>query len=321
MSNENQTETQAETAETQDGKRQFDKGYRKIFSNKDSFMHFLNKYIQLPWAEGIDKDDLTQIESSFILKDFGELESDVIYKHEKKNLVFYILLEQQSKPDFSMPFRLLHYMVSILAMEFKNADPQKRILKDYRLPAIVPIVLYNGKDNWTPVRSFKEYTANHGEFGDYLIDFKYILFDLNRHNEEDILTTYKLLDFVFSMDLRHTTKGKEDFHRKLKKLAALQNKLTDDDVHTFITWIINTMFMGNTPHENFEKEAFDAFRKGDVDKMTHAFDGMVDSLIDERVSKIIKNMFAKGDTAEEIASVTEVPLYRVEELQQDIRPV
>jgi hypothetical protein len=182
-------------------------------------------------------------------------------------------------------------------------------------------VLYNGEESWTPVRSFKEYTANHDEFGDYLIDFKYILFDLNCYNEDGILTTYKLLDFVFSMDLRHNSKNKEDFRRKLRKLATLQNELTDDDVVKFLAWIINVIFKGKTPHENFEKEVFDTFRKGDVDKMTHAFDGMVDSLIDERVSKIIKNMFAKGDTAEEIASVTEVPLYRVEELQQDIRPV
>jgi hypothetical protein len=326
MSSKNQTETQAETAETQDGKRQFDKSYRNIFSDKESFIHFLQKYVQLPWAEWLAKDDLTQVDSNFITKEFGEFESDVIYKHEKKNMFFYILLEQQSTPDFSMPFRLLHYTVLLLAREFRNANPpKKRTPKDYRLPAVVPIVLYNGKEKWTPVRTFKEYTANHGEFGDYLIDFKYILFDLNRYNEDEILTTYKLLDFVFNMDLKHNSEDKKDFHRKLGKLAALQNELSDDDVRAFLAWIINVIFRGKTPHENFEKEVFDTFRKGDVDKMTHAFDGLLDSVADERVNesvaRIVKGMLAEGDSVDKIVRVTKMPQYRVEELQQDIRPV
>ena len=324
MSSENQNETQAETQE-QVGKSQYDRGYRDIFSSKESFVHFLKKYIKMPWAEEITADDLTQVESTFVLKTYGKRESDVIYEYKKKKLFFYILLEQQSKPDFTMPFRLLHYVVCLLAREFDNTPEDVRILKDFRLPAVVPIVLYNGEESWTPVRSFKEYTANHDEFGDYLIDFKYILFDLNRYNEDGILTTYKLLDFVFSMDLRHNSKDKEDFHRKLSKLAALQNELTDDDVVKFLAWIINVIFRGKTPHENFEKEVFEAFRKGDVVKMTHAFDGLLDmerkSAVEEWKAKVIKNLLAKGDTAEEVASATEVPLYKVEELQQDIRPV
>jgi hypothetical protein len=279
----------------------------------------------MPWTEEITADDLTQVESTFVLKTYGKRESDVIYEYKKKKLFFYILLEQQSKPDFTMPFRLLHYMVCLLAREFDNAPEDVRILKDFRLPAVVPIVLYNGEESWTPVQSFKEYTANHDEFGDYLIDFKYILFDLNRYNEDGILTTYKLLDFVFSMDLRHNSKDKEDFRRKLRKLAALQNELTDDDVVKFLAWIINVIFRGKTPHENFEKEVFDTFRKGDVEKMTHAFDGLldmeIDSAIEKRLATIIKNMLAAGDSVEKVASVTEVPLYRVEELQQGILPV
>ena len=313
MSNDNQTETQ-------EGKRQFDKSYRNIFSDKESFIHFLQKYVQLPWAEGIDKDDLTPVDSNFVTKEFGEFESDVIYKHEKKNIFFYILLEQQSTPDFSMPFRLLHYTVLLLAREFRNANPpKKRTPKDYRLPAVVPIVLYNGKEKWTPVRTFKEYTANHGEFGDYLIDFKYILFDLNRYNEDEIMTTYKLLDFVFSMDLQHNSKDKEDFHKKLRKLAALQNELTDNDVRAFLAWIINVIFRGKKPHENFEQEVFATFRKGDVEKMTHAFDGLLDmernSAVDERMAEVARKMIKHNKPVEEIMEFTDLTRDKIEELR------
>ena len=275
----------------------------------------------MPWADGIAKEDLTQVDSSFVTKEFGEFKSDVIYKHEKKNMFFYILLEQQSTPDFSMPFRLLHYIVLLLTREFRNANPpEKRVPKDYRLPAVVPIVLYNGKEKWTPVRTFKEYTANHGEFGDYLIDFKYILFDLNRYNEDEILTTYKLLDFVFKMDLKHNSKDKKDFHRKLSELAALQNELTDNDVRAFLAWIINVIFKGKTPHENFEQKVFETFRKGDVEKMTHAFDGLLDMERGSAMAEVARKMLKRNKPIEEIMEFTDLTRKEVEEVQQEFRP-
>ncbi|MDR2578522.1 MAG: Rpn family recombination-promoting nuclease/putative transposase [Chitinispirillales bacterium] len=43
----------------------------------------------------------------------------------------------------------------------------------------MPIVLYDGDDNWTAVRSYREYTKNYEVFGDSIINFDYLLFDLN----------------------------------------------------------------------------------------------------------------------------------------------
>jgi hypothetical protein len=312
-----------ETVQEKPSKKQHDKGYRDVLSNKDSFLHFLNKYIKLPWSEGITKDDLTQIESTFITSDYEKRESDVIYKLENKNVYFYILLEQQSKTDFSMPFRLLRYMVGILTSVFKNTNEEVRITKDFRLPAIVPIVLYNGEDNWTAVQTYKEYTSNYGEFGDSIIDFKYILFDLNRCNKDDILTTYKLVDFVFTMDLNHSTRTSDDFKRVAQELGELQHKMTDDDVKTFVSWVANVLLRGEVP-ENFEEETVSAFRKGDVRTMTHAFDRLLErekfSAVDELKLIITRNVLAKGGTVEDIVTLTELPQEEIEEAVTRLNP-
>jgi hypothetical protein len=133
---------------------QHDKGYRSVFAKKDNFLHFLTKYIKASWAADISEDNLEHVNATFVTKDYQKRESDVVYRLKNENVFFYVLLELQSESDFTMPFRLLNYMVNLLAHEFKNTPEVLRERKDFRLPAIVPIVLYNGEGNWTPVRSY-----------------------------------------------------------------------------------------------------------------------------------------------------------------------
>jgi hypothetical protein len=314
----------------QTGKQQHDRGYRNIFATKENFIHFLTKYIGELWTADLTVNDLTPIESSYVMKDYGERDSDIIYKCEKKNLFFYILSEQQSKNDFSMPFRLLSYMVNLLTNEFNNTPANIRESKDFRLPAIVPIVMYNGESVWTPVRAFREYTENYGVFGDCIIDFKYILFDLNRQNESDILTSRKLLDFVFDMDLRHNSRTREDFFGELKKLAELKNEMTDDDVHTFAAWLKNVVFRGIVP-EDFETQIVTAFRKGEGDVMTHSLYGFMErERVRERkegraegkaegktegILDVALRMLKRGKPLDEIAEDTGLPIEKVKALQ------
>jgi hypothetical protein len=76
---------------------------------------------------------------------------------EDGDVVFYVHLEMQSEPDFTMPFRLLVYTTELLRRLFAETEEKIRRRKDFRLPAVVPIVLYNGSDKWSCVGSFKEY--------------------------------------------------------------------------------------------------------------------------------------------------------------------
>jgi hypothetical protein len=294
-----------------------DEGYRKIMADKNSFLHFMNKYIEASWIEGVTVEDLEQINTTYIDDEYLKRESDIIYKIESKNVFFYTLLELQSEPDFSMPFRLLKYIVNLLDDVFKNTDKNTRVSKSFRLPAIVPIVLYNGEGNWTPVMSFKEYTANYGDFGDNIIDFKYILFDLNRYSEDDILTTHKLLDFVFTLDMKHYSRSVCDSDEMLKKLVKLPHKLSDDDIKEFIQWIKYARFGGNVD-ENLLNEAIIAFKKGEVETMSYAMGRAMEK---ERVvfkqegkTELIKMMLDGGKTVDEIIEFTKLTREEIEEL-------
>lgn len=72
------------------------------------------------------------------------MESDIIYKKKDEDIFF--LIEYQSKIDYSMPYRILKYNISIM----ESAIDKKKIkTKEYKIPAIYTFVLYTGQRNGT----------------------------------------------------------------------------------------------------------------------------------------------------------------------------
>ncbi|WPZ19212.1 Rpn family recombination-promoting nuclease/putative transposase [Geobacillus subterraneus] len=136
-----------------------DVGYKYLFSNKKVFLQLLNTFVKKEWIKKLDEQHLQKIEKSFILHDFIEKEADIIYemKTEEQDVYFYILLELQSSVDYSMPFRLLQYMYELWRDIIKNTDQREFKSKKFKLPVIVPIVLYNGQNKWTAPLAFKDY--------------------------------------------------------------------------------------------------------------------------------------------------------------------
>ena len=102
--------------------------------------------------------DLELIDKEFITDQFDTYESDLVYKVNTKegSVYLFFLFELQSYNDFTMPFRLLIYMTAIWLDYFKNSDENERKKKGYRLPAVIPMVLYNGEFKWTASKQFRE---------------------------------------------------------------------------------------------------------------------------------------------------------------------
>ena len=163
-----------------------DFGYRYLLSDKRTFCRFLRSFIDADWVWQIDERKVLRLDKSFILQDFKNREADIVYQLSliNQNVVFYLLVELQASVDFTMPFRLLQYMVEIWRSYVKD---MKFSGKDFRLPVIIPCVLYNGQKNWTACKSFGEYQAGFEMFSDHALNFKYLLIDVNRYKQEELL--------------------------------------------------------------------------------------------------------------------------------------
>jgi predicted transposase/invertase (TIGR01784 family) len=123
----------------------------------------------------------------------------------------------------------------------KNTEPATAERKDYRLPAIVPIVLYNGADHWTAFRQFKEYLAGAEQFGKYVVDFEYFLINVNRYSAKELLGFKNLIGGVFFLDQK---KDKDELLHRLEELIGTLEKLEPDFYRLFAVWLKNIAVLG-----------------------------------------------------------------------------
>jgi predicted transposase/invertase (TIGR01784 family) len=297
-----------------------DKGYKYLFGIKRLFVQLLRSFIQQGWAQKIIPEDVELVDKSFILPDFKDQEADLVYKVKiDGGDVYFYLLELQSTVDFQMPYRLLLYMVEIWRTILKDTDSKEAERKDFKLPVIVPCVLYNGSDNWTAMKSFRETLARHKEFDEFALDFKYILFDIRRYKDEDLLNLANVIGAAFFID---KTKDKAiDLLGRLKAVAEKMQDISDDDKQILWTWLKNIAARGmSIDKENEIEEIFQKERK--VLDMVYAIERVMkqertDAISEEKI-EIAKKLLKSGDSEQKVQLVTDLPLSTIKELAKDL---
>ena len=126
-----------------------DSGYKKLFSNKVIFRQLMETFVTEDWVKDLDFSSCETVDKSFVSDHYKETESDLIYrlKLRDKEVYIFILMEFQSTVDRFMALRLLNYITNFY-MDYIGSEEKVNML-----PAIFPILLYNGESKWTaPVK-------------------------------------------------------------------------------------------------------------------------------------------------------------------------
>jgi len=162
----------------------------ELFANKEAFISFLKDCVKVPWINDLDEESLRRSPKDYVLQDFKKKKADVVYeatlKKGKEKIIFFVLQENQSRVDYRMGYRLLLYIVEILRDYYNHADTKERIRKNFKFPAVVPIVFHTGSDRWTVPLNLKEMFYGYKNFGDYLINFNYALVDAKGYDDASV---------------------------------------------------------------------------------------------------------------------------------------
>lgn len=170
-----------------------DKIFRTLLDKKEDAAEMINKAIKTQ----LKAQDIEKYNSSFVNKIFQNREADVVYKLKNRNIFF--LIEHQTKIDYSMPYRILEYEVAII----ENAiDLSKIKNKGYKIPLVIPIVLYTGNKKWNARKYLKECQE---EFKGIKVSLgNYNLIDINDFTKEELLN-----DKTFISKMMLIEKGKD----------------------------------------------------------------------------------------------------------------
>ncbi|MCL6592114.1 MAG: Rpn family recombination-promoting nuclease/putative transposase [Firmicutes bacterium] len=213
-----------------------DRGYKSLLASEEIFLQLLQSFVDMGWVSQIDPEAVTRIDTTQILPDFSEKEADLVYRLKIKGqeVIFYLLMELQSSVDFQMPYRLLTYMMGIWRDVLKNTGPKEVQRKEFRLPPIVPVVLYNSKERWTACRSFKEILAEAELFKEFVVDFKYILIDVNRYDKQNLKDLTNIIGTVFLLE---QAKDVKEIMKDLLGIGPILRKFDAKSFQLFASWL------------------------------------------------------------------------------------
>lgn len=127
------------------------------------------------------------------------------------------MIEHQTRIDYSMPYRIMEYQYKIIESAI---DIKKIKNKKYKIPLVIPIVLYTGRKRWDAKKYVKEtqenfYQYNGKEIGEYNV------IDVNDYTEEELL---KENTFLSKAMLIESKIGTANLIHYLDKIIDIINK-------------------------------------------------------------------------------------------------
>ena len=273
--NQNRVMEEGETYQARNQKH--DKIFKEILDYKKEGVKLLNKYLDLK----IEEKDIEKYTRKFVLPELENRESDVIYKLKNEQIFF--LIEHQTKVDYSMPFRMLEYIVEIMRSAVSREKMQN---KSEKLPIVVPIVIYTGKENWKVPRLLQERQAYYRKTN---LEFKYNLVDGNKMSKEELMREESILSKAILLE---KLDNPEEILEILKEITT---KNLDSDERYFINLILKYLLPEKLSKDE-AKEILENLKGKEEDTM---FIDILRKYFDDKEEKAVKEAVEENtkDTA------------------------
>ena len=175
-----------------------DHQYKRLFSHPRMVADLIRGFLDPAFADGCDLATLTRCNGSYVTDDLREREDDIIWRvtYGERTLILYLLIEFQSQPDYAMPVRIMSYMGLLWQdlIRTKVINPVKQI------PAIIPIVLYNGKKPWTVPEDIRDTISAPEPVSRFVPSVPYLLIDELRLAVHHLVEVRNLSACLFGLE-------------------------------------------------------------------------------------------------------------------------
>ena len=288
-----------------------DGGYKYLFSNPVVFHQFLTRFVDEPFIKKIAVSDIAQVDRSFVSDNLRKRESDIIYKVGlPHNLYFYILVEMQSTPDKTIPVRMLLYILQLYDHLYRKSQKGK-------LPAVFPILLYNGLKPWNTPFNISD-LISHSIPQRYIPSFEY--YCIQEHALSDTLLK-KIKGLVAAVFYLEKGTNEQEIRRRVDDIYDMIKTEFPKELGMFVNWL-NARFKSIHNENNY-----DILQK---EEAAHVLDQVIAQMeakyrrrgmregikqgIEQGKLEDARNMLAKGLSVEFIHAITGLDEEKIQSL-------
>jgi len=206
----------------------------------------LRGFLPEDWTDRFNFSTLEKVSSSFVSADLRERHSDVIWRLRLRGdgdrwLYLYLLLEFQSTSDFFMGVRLLTYSGLLL----EDIIRREKLKPGDRLPAILPLVLHNGKGRWrAPLRLETLFAAVPKPLKRYLPKLTYLLLDERRLNLDRPELERNEAAALFRVETNETAEALPNLYQDLNAVLPPEDSELRRSVHRWFLAVAHRAFPG-----------------------------------------------------------------------------
>ncbi|MCK5736705.1 MAG: Rpn family recombination-promoting nuclease/putative transposase [Spirochaetaceae bacterium] len=223
-------------------RKPYDAAYKYLFSNPRIACQLLHSFVDIPLVKDIHPEDLELVEKSFVSDDLQRREADVIFKvnHGGKSAYIYILMEFQSSPDKAIPVRMLNYITMFYDFLFRQSKAGK-------LPAVLPLLIYNGSRDWNVPFRLEELIEPYLPKR-YIPHFEYYPIIEKNYSDE---TLFEINNLVSAIMLVENSRYKVNLDEISGRVAECLKREHAEDLSMFSMWF-SKMFSKKVPEEWIE---------------------------------------------------------------------
>ncbi|MDO4331858.1 MAG: Rpn family recombination-promoting nuclease/putative transposase [Eubacteriales bacterium] len=297
-----------------------DANSRMIFQNPILVSQFLRDNLNIPALKDVKPEDIEDVTEKYQAYLGITFETDTVkrirlYGDGTEGQLYLIsLIEHKSQVDHNVAFQLLRYMTCIWNEYAREAERKKTgcsKTKEFRYPAILPIVYYEGKGKWTADLHLRDRFMMKEALLEYLPDFTYRVVRLHDYTDEELLGREDEMSLLMMINKIQTA---EDMTRFLQgeqeKISEIVSKAPAHILEIIASTIWSLCIKMNLP----VKEAEECVKKVKDRNMGYLFENM--EKIDIQAER--RKVKAERQKAEAERQKAEAERQRAEEAEQQV---
>ncbi|KAA3662163.1 MAG: hypothetical protein DWQ10_03050 [Calditrichaeota bacterium] len=152
-----------------------------------------------------------------------------------------ILLEFQSRVDYFMSLRILNYVTNFY-MDYVQNNTKLR-----KLPALFPIMLYNGNSKWRAPTKITELIENGQLPGKHQIRFEYFKIAENEYSKQKLLKMRNLVSTLFLAETHYDIELLKDEFVKL-----FEREEDKSSISLILNWFLQLKRFGRIEEKDYK---------------------------------------------------------------------